>query len=187
MQLHTCPVSIRNLNGATHDQLMQSHLTGTGCFDCACADSARRLGPARIEGEHTTPIDYVEARLEGAPDTLGKQLQDMAKYEEAMRYIEERFGPGPAFSEHVRSDLHALAVGDGSKRAMHYTRLGAHSRGRLGVLLSRRTARTASSIADSADGSAVCGITAPAARRAAQREPCRSLQTAGRSMSNGDR
>lgn len=73
------------------------------------------LGSARIEGNHTTLADYVEARLDTSPATPSDHLQEMANIEEAMRYIEAHFAPGQPLSEHFIRELHALAV-EGLKR-----------------------------------------------------------------------
>jgi Fic family protein len=89
------------------------------------------LGSARIEGNHTTLADYVEARLDDSPGTLSDQLQEMANIEEAMRYIEAHFEPGQPLSEHFIRELHALAV-DGLKREGDATP-GAYRRASVGI------------------------------------------------------
>lgn len=67
------------------------------------------LGSARIEGNHTTLADYIEAKVDGgAQDT--DQLREVANIEKAMDYIDEVMKPGQDFSEFTIRELHAMTV-----------------------------------------------------------------------------
>jgi Fic family protein len=69
------------------------------------------LGSARIEGNHTTLIDYVESRLEGEEEDLASDpLREMINIEKAMRYIEEAVTPGSVLTESLIRELHAITV-----------------------------------------------------------------------------
>lgn len=68
------------------------------------------LGSARIEGNHTTLADYVESKLEGAPQAPTDQLREMENIEAAMAYIEESIEPAGNVTEHFIRELHAIAV-----------------------------------------------------------------------------
>jgi Fic family protein len=72
------------------------------------------LASARIEGNHTTLADYVEARVTpAAPST--EALREIDNIEAAMRQVESAVEPGSALSEHLLRGLHATAV-DGLQR-----------------------------------------------------------------------
>ncbi len=67
------------------------------------------LASARIEGNHTTLADYVEARV--APvATFSERLQEIRNIEAAMQQIEETLSPGDPLSEHLLRNLHATTV-----------------------------------------------------------------------------
>jgi Fic family protein len=70
------------------------------------------LGSARIEGNHTTLADYVESKLDGAPQVASDQLLEMANIEGAMAYVETAIQPGEALTEHFIREVHALTVKD---------------------------------------------------------------------------
>lgn len=67
------------------------------------------LASARIEGNHTTLADYVEARVldEGVQN---EALLEISNIEMAMRHVEESIQPGMPISEHFVRGLHAAAV-----------------------------------------------------------------------------
>lgn len=67
------------------------------------------LASARIEGNHTTLADYVEAKVrEGGAHS--EALQEIANIEQAMNQIEESIQPGELLSEHLLRGLHATTV-----------------------------------------------------------------------------
>lgn len=68
------------------------------------------LGSARIEGNHTTLVDYVESKLEGRQDAQPDHLREMGNIEQAMEYIEEHVTPGFPLTEHLIRELHTLTV-----------------------------------------------------------------------------
>ena len=51
------------------------------------------LGSARIEGNHTTLVDYVESRVDGLSQTED-HLKEVANIEQAMSFIDEVVEPG---------------------------------------------------------------------------------------------
>jgi Fic family protein len=67
------------------------------------------LASARIEGNHTTLADYVEAKLAPA-STDTDALREIDNIEAAMRQVESAIEPGAPFSEHLLRGLHAIAV-----------------------------------------------------------------------------
>lgn len=67
------------------------------------------LASARIEGNHTTLADYVEARVGPAPAGT-EALQEIDNIEAAMRQVEAAMEPGAALSEHLLRGLHATTV-----------------------------------------------------------------------------
>jgi len=67
------------------------------------------LASARIEGNHTTLADYVEAKLAPA-STDTDALREIDNIEAAMRQVESAIEPGAPFSEHLLPGLHAIAV-----------------------------------------------------------------------------
>src|SRR5215207_6889440 len=67
------------------------------------------LASARIEGNHTTLADYVEAKVaHGSPH--GEQLREVDNIEQAMQQVEEAVQPGEPLSEHLLRGLHATTV-----------------------------------------------------------------------------
>lgn len=67
------------------------------------------LASARIEGNHTTLADYVEAKVvPGRPD--GEPLREIENIETAMRQLEETVEPGSALGEHLLRGLHTTTV-----------------------------------------------------------------------------
>ncbi len=75
------------------------------------------LASARIEGNHTTLADYVEAKV-GAPGpggvgaALSEQLREIDNIEAAMRQVEASVDPGAHITEHLLRGLHAMTVQD---------------------------------------------------------------------------
>lgn len=67
------------------------------------------LGSARIEGNHTTLADYVEAKLDNQP-VASDQFREMQNIEQAMAYIEASLKPGEDIREHFIRELHSLTV-----------------------------------------------------------------------------
>ncbi len=67
------------------------------------------LASARIEGNHTTLADYVEARLApaAAPSDTVRELDNI---EAAMAQVEAAVEPGAPLTEHLLRGLHATAV-----------------------------------------------------------------------------
>lgn len=67
------------------------------------------LASARIEGNHTTLADYVEAKVaDSSPH--GEQLREIDNIERAMQQVEEAVQPGEPLSEHLLRGLHATTV-----------------------------------------------------------------------------
>jgi len=67
------------------------------------------LASARIEGNHTTLADYVEAKVSAA-DGSADAMQEVANIERAMDAVEESVSPGSAINEHLLRSLHAMTV-----------------------------------------------------------------------------
>lgn len=67
------------------------------------------LASARIEGNHTTLADYVEAKVGPEPEQT-EQLREIDNIEWAMTQVEETVRPGEPISEHFLRGLHATAV-----------------------------------------------------------------------------
>jgi Fic family protein len=76
------------------------------------------LASARIEGNHTTLADYVEATVNaltsaasGPPgEAPNEQLREIRNIEFAMRHVEDAVEPGADISEHLLRSLHDLTV-----------------------------------------------------------------------------
>jgi len=69
------------------------------------------LGSARIEGNHTTLADLVDATVRGDDGAgNGEQMKEITNIEEAMRYVEEAMEPGAPLTETFIRELHAIAV-----------------------------------------------------------------------------
>jgi Fic family protein len=83
------------------------------------------LASARIEGNHTTLADYVEAKVaEPSADAPGsgalfapnpEPLREIDNIEAAMRQIEANVQPGAPITEHLLRGLHAMTVQDLSR------------------------------------------------------------------------
>lgn len=67
------------------------------------------LASARIEGNHTTLADYVEARVNAA-DGRADAIQEIANIEHAMDAVEGSVSPGMPLGEHLLRGLHAMTV-----------------------------------------------------------------------------
>lgn len=70
------------------------------------------LGSARIEGNHTTLVDYAERKIAGAGQTPSDQLREIENIESAMAYIERTTNPGDIVIERFVRELHAITVKD---------------------------------------------------------------------------
>lgn len=71
------------------------------------------LGSARIEGNHTTLADLVDATVGGGDGTMvgdHDQMKEITNIEEAMRYVDEAMEPGAPLTETFIRDLHNIAV-----------------------------------------------------------------------------
>ncbi|MRW94449.1 Fic family protein [Duganella sp. FT80W] len=67
------------------------------------------LGSARIEGNHTTLADYVEAAVNGGPHN-NEQLCEIWNIESAMKYVEAAIQPQMPITEQFIRELHSLTV-----------------------------------------------------------------------------
>ena len=67
------------------------------------------LASARIEGNHTTLADYVEAKVTDTP-AASEQLREIGNIEQAMQQLEDTVKPGEPVSEHLLRGLQATAV-----------------------------------------------------------------------------
>jgi Fic family protein len=67
------------------------------------------LASARIEGNHTTLADYVEAKVTPGATTT-EALREIDNIEVAMRQVEAAVEPGAALSEHLLRGWHATTV-----------------------------------------------------------------------------
>ncbi len=67
------------------------------------------LGSARIEGNHTTLADYIEAKLDG-PANRTDAIREIENIERAMDYLESAVKPGDAITHQLVRELHALTV-----------------------------------------------------------------------------
>ncbi|MEO6281614.1 Fic family protein [Roseateles sp.] len=67
------------------------------------------LASARIEGNHTTLADYVEAKVNAAEGSADA-FQEIANIEQAMDAVEGGVSPGAPLGEHLLRGLHAMAV-----------------------------------------------------------------------------
>lgn len=69
------------------------------------------LGSARIEGNHTTLADLVDAAVQGDDGVSdGDQMKEITNIEEAMRYVDDAMEPGAPLTETFIRDLHNIAV-----------------------------------------------------------------------------
>ncbi len=69
------------------------------------------LGSARIEGNHTTLADYIEAQV-STPTEQSDSMLEIANIENAMQFVEEVTNPGEALTEHRIRELHSMVVND---------------------------------------------------------------------------
>jgi Fic family protein len=76
------------------------------------------LGSARIEGNHTTLADYVEASLNGGPNG-NEQLHEIWNIESAMKYVETTMQPKAHLTEQFIRELHSLAVRELKREGDH--------------------------------------------------------------------
>lgn len=67
------------------------------------------LGSARIEGNHTSLADYIEAKLEGAASPTDA-IREIENIERAMDYLESAVKPGDAITHQLVRELHSLTV-----------------------------------------------------------------------------
>lgn len=67
------------------------------------------LASARIEGNHTTLADYVEAKVLDGP-RRSEQLLEIDNIERAMQQVEDSVEPGAPLTEHWLRGLHATTV-----------------------------------------------------------------------------
>jgi Fic family protein len=70
------------------------------------------LASARIEGNHTTLADYVEARFAEPVAPGAEPLREIDNIEAAMRQVEDAVQPGAPITEHLLRGLHAMTVQD---------------------------------------------------------------------------
>lgn len=69
------------------------------------------LGSARIEGNHTTLADLVDAAVQGDDGASdGDQMKEITNIEDAMRYVDDAMEPGAPLTETFIRDLHSIAV-----------------------------------------------------------------------------
>ena len=67
------------------------------------------LGSARIEGNHTTLADYVEAKI-AAETSQGEQIREIENIEHAMSFLEEAVAKGSPITHQFIRELHVLTV-----------------------------------------------------------------------------
>ncbi len=68
------------------------------------------LGSARIEGNNTTLIEYVEKIIEKKIDTPDESTQELENIEKAMAFIEENAASGTPINRSFISDLHKITT-----------------------------------------------------------------------------
>jgi len=68
------------------------------------------LASARIEGNHTTLADYVDAKVADAEGQHSEQLREIENIEKAMQQVEESVLAGEPMPEHLLRGLHQLTV-----------------------------------------------------------------------------
>lgn len=67
------------------------------------------LGSARIEGNHTTLVDYIETKI--VPDiSHGENIKEIENIEKAMDYLEQTISKGVSITHHFIRELHVLTV-----------------------------------------------------------------------------
>jgi Fic family protein len=67
------------------------------------------LGSARIEGNHTTLADYIEAKI-AAEAPRGENIREIENIEQAMDFLEQAISTGTAITHQFIRELHALTV-----------------------------------------------------------------------------
>lgn len=67
------------------------------------------LGSARIEGNHTTLADYIEAKI-AAEAPHGEQIREIENIEQAMTFLEETVAKGSPITHQFIRELHVLTV-----------------------------------------------------------------------------
>ena len=67
------------------------------------------LGSARIEGNHSTLADYIEAQVTG-PAVVSDELQEIENIEKAMQFVEQEVQNGSVLTEHLIREVHAMTV-----------------------------------------------------------------------------
>jgi|SRR6185369_7549663 len=67
------------------------------------------LGSARIEGNHTTLADYIEAKI-AAEAPRGENIREIENIEQAMDFLEQAITTGTAITHQFIRELHALTV-----------------------------------------------------------------------------
>lgn len=67
------------------------------------------LGSARIEGNHTTLADYIEAKI-AAETPHGEQIREIENIEQAMTFLEEAVAKGSPITHQFIRELHVLTV-----------------------------------------------------------------------------
>ena len=90
------------------------------------------LASARIEGNHTTLADYLDA-TESPPDR-SDHLQEIKNIEKAMRHIDEDVVRGAPLTEHAIRQLHELTVKDLVREGDRSP--GAYRQGRISISMS---------------------------------------------------
>lgn len=68
------------------------------------------LASARIEGNHTTLADYVDAQAAAPGAERGEALREIDNIEQAMRQVEDAVQPDAPLPEHLLRGLHATTV-----------------------------------------------------------------------------
>jgi Fic family protein len=68
------------------------------------------LASARIEGNHTTLADFVDAQVNDGASQRSEPLREIDNIEQAMRQVEEAVQPGAPITEHLLRGLHATTV-----------------------------------------------------------------------------
>lgn len=67
------------------------------------------LGSARIEGNHTTLADYIEAKI-AAEAPRGENIREVENIEQAMDFLEQAIATGTAITHQFIRELHTLTV-----------------------------------------------------------------------------
>lgn len=68
------------------------------------------LASARIEGNHTTLADFVDAQVNDGASQRSEPLREVDNIEQAMRQVEDAVQPGAPITEHLLRGLHATTV-----------------------------------------------------------------------------